>query len=323
MSQHPCSAAAEHAAANSPAPELSVAEFRDQLDHYLSQVEGLKSGGAAVQEFRRSLPASWIVRDAGQRFEIATARIQASLDLLEKSGKSPEPAVREIHEQLFALRQEVAGEASASNIEAEEVSSRLKDILSRREFRGVQPETAMQRAKKWLLDQVLRALSYALGKIPMDSISGQVLIWVLIAIVFIFLALLLRRTLQSSMRDTSMQLGPAPAPAMGWREWIREAQAAALRGDYRAALHAAYWSAVSRLEERGAWAKDRSRTPREYLRLLDPRCAELPAMSALTSRFEITWYGYRAAAPEDFHEALQHLEALGCQLPSTLATARS
>jgi hypothetical protein len=39
------------------------------------------------------------------------------------------------------------------------------------------------------------------------------------------------------------------------------------------------------------------------------------ALSALTSRLETKWYGYRIATEADFRDSLAQLEILGCHLP--------
>jgi hypothetical protein len=98
---------------------------------------------------------------------------------------------------------------------------------------------------------------------------------------------------------------------------MREARAAAERGDYRAAIHAAYWAAVARLEETKSLPEDRSRTPRESLRLIRRENPAYAPLSQLTRRFELVWYGYRAATAADWTDAMQQLEALGCQRSST------
>ena len=66
-----------------------------------------------------------------------------------------------------------------------------------------------------------------------------------------------------------MDLSGATPVGRDWRRWLREAKEAAGRGDYRAAIHAAYWAAMVRMEEMKTLPEDRSRTPRESLRLID------------------------------------------------------
>jgi hypothetical protein len=89
----------------------------------------------------------------------------------------------------------------------------------------------------------------------------------------------------------------------------------------REAIHYAYWAAVYRLEEQGAWRPDASRTPREYLRLLGRASQHRRVMAELTRDFEKAWYGYRPVTATDADSALRQLESLGCNLQSRPATA--
>ena len=100
------------------------------------------------------------------------------------------------------------------------------------------------------------------------------------------------------------------------------AREAAAQSNFREAVHSAYWAGITRLEDSGALPKDRSKTPREYLRLIaNPAPHELAQrpvyrepMTELTKRLERTWYANRGAGPDDFKETLRQLEAMGCPL---------
>ena len=98
---------------------------------------------------------------------------------------------------------------------------------------------------------------------------------------------------------------------------------AAGRGDYRGAIHCAYWAGIARLQDLGALAPDRAKTPREYLGALGKSKTVQPesfatreqALSLLTVRLEKIWYGYHMATEADFRDSLNQLETLGCHLP--------
>jgi hypothetical protein len=137
------------------------------------------------------------------------------------------------------------------------------------------------------------------------------------------LAVMLFRALQREEKREELKLEGPPLPGRTWREWFREAEAAAKTGDFRKAIRAAYWAGVSRLEELGAWTPDRARTPREYLRLLQAQDERRRPLGELTRRFELTWYGYVEATPVEYRETLGQLEVLGCRLPSNPAIAKS
>ena len=123
---------------------------------------------------------------------------------------------------------------------------------------------------------------------------------------------------------SEIDLRGAAVAGQDWRYWVAKARAAAGQADYRAAIHATYWAGVARLEESRLLPQDRSRTPRESLRLMMQQGA--PAyepLAALTRRFEFTWYGYRVATSADWDDAMRQLETIGCLPPSTPAIAPS
>ena len=107
------------------------------------------------------------------------------------------------------------------------------------------------------------------------------------------------------------------------RLWAKDALAAAERGDYREAVHCAYWASIVHLEGLGLLKRDRARTPRESLRLLEPHPKEQEVLADFTRHFELIWYGYRPASQQDWSGARAHLESIGCLSSSTLATASS
>ncbi len=87
--------------------------------------------------------------------------------------------------------------------------------------------------------------------------------------------------------------------------WMREAEEHAARERFRDAVHCLYWASVTALEGRRLWQPDRARTPREYLRLLDPASSLTPLLRRQTFSFESIWYGLRPAARLDYENALQ------------------
>ena len=77
-------------------------------------------------------------------------------------------------------------------------------------------------------------------------------------------------------------------------------------------MHLTYWCAVSFLEAEGAWRPDRTRTPREYLRLLPPATNHGAMLAALTKRCELVWYGTVHADANAYAESIDNLKSIGC-----------
>jgi hypothetical protein len=109
-----------------------------------------------------------------------------------------------------------------------------------------------------------------------------------------------------------VELANLPVSAKEWVVWLAEARAAAAKGEWRDAIHLAYWAGISFLERQGMWKPDKARTPREYLRLLGTN-EYRETLNALTRIFELAWYANRGASERSFSETLQELEKLGCR----------
>lgn len=58
------------------------------------------------------------------------------------------------------------------------------------------------------------------------------------------------------------------------------------------------------------WSPNRSRTPREYVRLLEAGSARWKLLRQQTQGFERVWYGLRDAARQDYDRALALHEEL-------------
>jgi len=82
------------------------------------------------------------------------------------------------------------------------------------------------------------------------------------------------------------------------------------RGDWRDAVHCLYWASIAALEGRRLWSPNRSRTPREYVRLLETGSSRWMLLRQQTQGFERIWYGLNGAAPRDYERALELHEGL-------------
>ena len=94
------------------------------------------------------------------------------------------------------------------------------------------------------------------------------------------------------------------------RNWRSLAEEQASRGDWRDAVHCLYWASIAVLEGRNLWAANRSRTPREYVRLLEAGSSRWMLLRQQTQGFEHVWYGLNEAAHQDYERALELHEGL-------------
>jgi hypothetical protein len=288
-----------------------------------------------VDALRQTVPSGWIVDTGQEKYEVSAAWIA---DALKVSGKSPADQKKtwtDTAATLKSLRTEAESlKIAGAEVNRADAKARLQKILQRREFNQATKGQSwwsemwdqVWRWIDWLLDHTIRRL---LG----NGTAKTVALWVLIGAVFLFAALWIVRGMRSMVRTEGLSVEAVFPPGKHWRDWTREASAAASRGDYRAALHSAYWAGVYRLAELGAWKLDRARTPREYLRMIGEQAqSELAeqnpvgremALKDLTQGMEASWYGFLPATQQDYDKAVAHLETLGCRFHSTAQTVKS
>ena len=265
-----------------------------------------------IAALRDSLPKRWTVSTPEGSFSISTEPLRNQL-----TSSSVEKAQAWINH----LEQEVAFSAQSvpSSPDARE---ELDHILARSEFGAVKPPSAWDLFRQRLAAWIERMLLRLLGGASKHPLGGQILFWLLMVAAVGVVAMWVFRFFASRDRVNALATNAEVIAVRTWQEWIREAREAASRGDFREAVHSTYWAAIARLEDLGVVPKDRTKTPREYLQLaVEPATGQLaPApvhrepLTALTRGLERVWYANRGAGPEDFHESLRQLEALGCQL---------
>jgi hypothetical protein len=295
------------------AAAISVSEYRQQLHDLADKVDALKDHPEMAGKIQAELPDSVPVRVGDSEYSVNYKSLKHQLSAV--VGANPEKRsalIQEIQDHLKYLSDEAAKYESSPEDLAHS-RDKMKEILARREFSKVAGPSAkdllLARIYAWLL-RALNKLFSARGNFPV----AQAIIYFLIAIAIAVLAVwIVRRFGRRSGIVPQREIIPFSPSAKGWRAWLAEARALAQQQEWRESVHLAYWAGISFLEENGSWKPDRARTPREYLRLLNARATQYPALVALTRKFEVIWYGHRDASQADFLEALGQLEKLGCQ----------
>lgn len=321
---------------------VTIEQYEADLDRISTAISRMDDHLNGIDTILDSLPSKWIVTAGGTQFEVSSGWIAGSLKNLESVTiqKDKKKDREELTEQLKKLRSEAEGLAGDSpSTDESSARANLNHILSGREFQG------MKSGETWIgrmWDQVKRWVSWILentiGRLLESEPARKLVLWLLIGGVFLVIAVWVVRILSRMSRTEALRVEGAFPLGRNWREWAQEALAADRAGDYRTALHSAYWAGVYRLADSGAWKLNRARTPREYLRLLrNPPGAQtnlssagpasdagrVSALAALTRSMESAWYGYNPATQQDFESAVDQLETLGCKLRSTAQTANS
>jgi len=297
--------------------------FAAELQRIGTAIETNKASQARLGVLRKDLPSHWEVVTTEHRYYVSAETVDALLHGAEKAkdAKSVAAKADAAAEWAFDLATQVNAYAGAKSSAASAASAALEQILSRREFGAVRGPSALdllrQRIYAWI-GAVLLSVLQQIGRYPMGA---RIFFWAVIVIVVVWPAVILFRYWTRKARLDELEAPDSVAYTRTWQEWIQAAREAAARGDYREAIHCAYWAGISSLEDREVVRKDRTRTPREYVRLVSKSTEFVAtgrktreALSALTGALEQVWYGRKPASNQDFANALQSVEALGCQL---------
>lgn len=304
------------------APPLTVGQYRAELNGLLSATQELDSSGKPTPQLLTMVPQSWRVRVELREFEISAEGLRRDVRRYEKE-KNAENATA-IRARLQSLRNDLDGyekppvDASASRAE-------LNSILARPEFREDRGPKWLEGIREFLdgvreslfelLRRAVRFLFHMLARLfGLSSIPtiGKYFVYGLIGLAVLAFAYFAYRTIVRGSELEGVALANLPVSAKEWVVWLAEARAAAAKGEWRDAIHLAYWAGISFLERQGMWKPDKARTPREYLRLLGAS-EYRETLSALTGIFELAWYANRGASERSFSETLLELEKLGCR----------
>lgn len=291
----------------------SAEAFAAELDVLSAQLEEEPTADD-VAKVRNSLPKSWTVKAGENQYVISSEVVDKAL----AAGNTDHAMDWLNHMSMEA--HSVSANRGRTN---ENARAELNKILSGQEFAAVHRPTWWDLFRQRLAAWIERMLGKLFGRLSNYPITGQILFWGVLILALGFIAMGLIRFLVNRDRIETLTEQQLVTANRTWQEWIRLAREAAGRKDYREAVHAAYWAGIARLEDIAVVPKDRTKTPREYLRMVaQPAGYELGVrpvtyrepLTELTKRLERTWYANRGAGPEDYEETLKQLQEMGCQL---------
>ena len=293
-----------------------------ELGRVKADLDTASKSAETLRAYRESFPANWAVNAAGHRYDVPTDVITSQLETAEKHPDKRSQQLAETRDYLDSLAAQAGALSAEPPPPQDSARSKLDSILARREYAHVHQQSWYDRIRAQINDFLLRLLTRILRSVGGPASVGYALLWIAIAAATIFIAYWVFRRWFRTAKAQELALDSTVRPVRSWQEWVFAAREAADRRDYRMAIHCAYWAGIARLQESGALAPDRAKTPREYLRALNKSKVVLPegggsrreALSLLTTRLERTWYGYQAATEAEFRDSLSQLETLGCQL---------
>ncbi|HEY4742171.1 MAG TPA: DUF4129 domain-containing protein [Candidatus Acidoferrales bacterium] len=299
--------------------------FAAELNQLKTSLKPLHAQGSRedLAAFRTRLPVKWRVDTPDRSYEISSEPLRSILLDAERNPSARASHIEEAESWLGNLANQVQN--YSSHISSPNLMARkeLDEILRRREFSAIRPPNAWDRLKQRISDWLLRLIENLLHQIGRHPLGAKFLFWFLLAAAVAWIALMLFRYWGTRARMEEMQNIEHVAAHRSWQEWIRAARLAADAGNFREAVHSTYWAGITYLEDLGVVEPDRTRTPREYLRLVEESVGDLPSQRAqrreslavLTTRLERIWYGLRPARVEDFQDCMHQVEELGCRLP--------
>jgi hypothetical protein len=300
----------EGAAQPRPTPPrtLTLQQYAQETDRLSSAVKALNPSQPDIEELLRQTPTEWQVQTGQQTFTISSEWFRTELIHWRDSADANAQSV--IIKRLENLRSDAAAFA-ARPADPSESRARLNSILAAKEFSNIHGPTWRDRMTERLEAFLLRLLGRTFASSVIPTI-GDVAVYGLITVAVVLLGYWMYRVIRNGGELETIMPFPLPLSTKEWTLWMAEAKAAADRGNWRDAIHLAYWCGVCFLEAQGLWRPDSARTPREYLQLLPASSEHQPALVALTRSFEVVWYGQQEADADTFSRTLAQLEKLGC-----------
>jgi hypothetical protein len=309
-----CGAVDSVAPPDSSATRLSFEDYQRELARIDNGLQSLPEHPDGAEDLRRSIPPKWQVRTPSGNFEIDNSEL---CEKLETYTEQSERRAEVLPEMELKIEAAIDGAKEFNAPVDSSARSKLDQILEGREFRGVvKTQSPLEKIKDWLMARAIRILSKIFRVAFTHPQASKIFLWSLIGTLVIAFCAWIVVLLRGTARDeyTYPRDGDFFLPSSKhWQQWLRDARQAADRGEWRNAVHLAYWAGISYLESSGVWKPDRARTPREYLRLLKESNVARPALDALTRRFEFIWYAQQPASSEDFQFSLAQLEKMGCR----------
>jgi hypothetical protein len=304
-------------------PTYDTETFIQELGRLKEGLESASKSTETLRAYRESLPKAWIVDAGGRLYEVPTDLLGSRLLKAERQQELRSQQLDQARDYLVALAAETASISGQPPPRMDSARAKLDAILARSEYAHTRQESWWEKIRARIGEIFLEALDRIFRRVGGQTSLGYVLLWIGICATAVLIAYWIFRGWFRAARGKEMALQAAAVPSRSWREWIFAAREAAGGGDYRLAVHCAYWAGIARLQDLGALAPDRAKTPREYLHAITKSKLILPetlatrqqALSRLTSRLEKIWYGYQIATEADFRDSLTQLETLGCHLP--------
>ncbi len=267
----------------------------------LRRLQDETDGGRKV-----NLPEAWEVEAPDGKYSVPTRPLTGMLQSGDRAAAAG---------WLDHLARNLEESARPAGDNGSGARAKLSRILARREFGRVAPPSFWDGVRQRIIAWIQEWLERIFGFVAQHPNTSKALFWTLIAGASGLLVMWLVRLGSRDRTTLNLTARGEAIPTRAWAEWIAAARQAADRGDLREAIHCAYWAGIARLQETGVISRERTRTPREYLRgVSDSGAPAAKPLAELTSGMERFWYAGRTPGPDDFRASLKNLEGLGCRV---------
>ena len=293
-------------------PVRSPAQFADnatRLRNLLIACRG-KASACEPEEVGEDFQ---VARPSGN-FDVRYRWLRDALSEAKDVKKTDDAARADLMQKAAARLDADAAVASAPSTSASDpkiARARADAILAQKEFRFVDPNSEL--GKRWavILLAIDQFFSGLFAHVPHAPWAVPLFEW---GLLILAAAALLIWAWQTTRQQRLAIAAPVEARTAVWQkesdDWARKAEEQAAAANWREAVHCLYWAAIVMLEGKRMWRANRSRTPREYLPLLEAGSSRRTALTRLTRIFERIWYGLRPAEQSDFERAQALLEEL-------------
>lgn len=293
----------------------SVDQYRAHLEKLRGLVEACEANASACDE--KAVGNDEQVQIEGLGVGANANSIEAHYDWLRdvlktarNAGKNRDHELRAAAAKLDEALRDAGGEGPVK-VDIAAARRRADAILGHPEFATARVDSIWQRILGHIFLWLDRLFSHVADFGKKSPWIGPVMEWGLVAIALVVLALwamrVLRRQRLAVRMEAAREVEPWEQAARNWRTLAEERATA---GDWREAVHCLYWASIAALEGRRLWSPNRSRTPREYVRLLEAGSARWKLLRQQTQGFEHVWYGLNEAAKQDYERALELHEGL-------------
>ncbi|HTZ59413.1 MAG TPA: DUF4129 domain-containing protein [Acidobacteriaceae bacterium] len=301
-------------------PVIDLDAYRQDLNRLqtvvtqCSQQAGSKAAAVKACDPATVGPDVCVTSPAGKR-AVSYDWLRESL-VLAQQDRNAKSGLSDARSRLLRMQQEATTPSPALYVPGNVANIRrqLDSILDSPDYPKAKPPSYLERLwqdfQRWLLRMILSAMPRSASSTPLYLLELTVIAIPCGLLIWWFVRKLTVQNLGLAREGIPHPTAPSSRP---WEEWLQQAQTLAGGGQWRDAVHHVYWAAISCLESRRFWPADRTRTPREYLNLLEANPETFADLSHLTRSFEQTWYGTTPAAENDYDQARAVLQRISAR----------